>query len=145
MKHGQPNPGPVVLVTCCGQKLAHAAPARDLYTSDLFRKARAWAETFGSRWFILSAKHGLLAPDAVVEPYDVTLGGMDAYTRMMWGRRVAEQFRWTDTRGGVVVLAGAAYREWCAGSRFSFPLAGMGIGQQKAWLKAQVAAAGSAA
>lgn len=131
--------GPVVLVACCGQKLPHAAPARELYVSDLFRKSRAWAERFGSRWFILSAKHGLLPPEAVVVPYDLTLAGMDAHARAMWGRRVADQFSWIDTRNGITVLAGAAYREWCLGSRFDYPLAGMGIGQQKAWLKAQLA------
>jgi hypothetical protein len=32
---------PVILVACCGPKLAEPAPAADLYVSSLFKKARA--------------------------------------------------------------------------------------------------------
>jgi len=60
------------VIACGGRKLPHPAPARELYTGPLFRAARAWAEQSpGGRWFILSAHHGLVHPDTVVEPYDV--------------------------------------------------------------------------
>lgn len=42
------------------------APAADLYTSDWFRKARAYAERYADTWFVLSALHGVLAPDVYV-------------------------------------------------------------------------------
>ena len=69
---------PFILVACCGPKLDHAAPARDLYTSDLFTKSRAYAERNGCGWAILSAKHGIVLPDEVIAPYDVTLKTMPA-------------------------------------------------------------------
>jgi hypothetical protein len=31
---------------------------------------RAWAENRGNPWFILSAKHGLVAPTEIIAPYD---------------------------------------------------------------------------
>jgi hypothetical protein len=31
---------------------------------------RAWAVARGDPWYILSARHGLLAPETVVEPYN---------------------------------------------------------------------------
>lgn len=38
------------LVACARQKRDAAAPAADLYVSDLFRKARAYAEAAGGPW-----------------------------------------------------------------------------------------------
>lgn len=58
----------IYIVQCVGQKLKRPALARDLYCSDWFRKARAFVESQGAPWFILSAKHVLLCPDEVVEP-----------------------------------------------------------------------------
>jgi hypothetical protein len=64
----------VGLVGCAARKLQGPAPARELYVSQLFRKASAYAEATCDRWYILSAKHGLVHPDTVLEPYDVRLG-----------------------------------------------------------------------
>lgn len=78
----------IVLVACAGKKLPHAAPAKDLYASSLFEKSRAYAEDRAAAWFILSALHGLVEPDAVIEPYDVNLNDMSAAARRAWSRRV---------------------------------------------------------
>lgn len=58
----------VGLVGCASQKLKRPAPARELYVSPLFKKASAYAEATCDRWYVLSAKHGLVHPDAVLEP-----------------------------------------------------------------------------
>lgn len=50
------HPADVVLVGCVKRKLSHPAPARDLYTSPLFAKGRAYAEASGAAWFVLSAQ-----------------------------------------------------------------------------------------
>src|SRR6516162_8116839 len=80
----------IVLVACCGPKLAEPAPAADLYVSSLFKKARTYAERRG-RWFILSALHGLVHPATVIAPYDVTLKKMPAQERREWGQKVRTQ------------------------------------------------------
>jgi hypothetical protein len=80
----------IALVACCGQKLDRAAPAGDLYTSPLFKKAAAYARTFDG-WYILSAKYGLVRPDAVIAPYDCTLLKMRKADRLAWGRKVLDQ------------------------------------------------------
>lgn len=138
------NPNaPIVLVACCGQKLDRVAPARDIYTSDLFKKARAWAETFGACWYVLSAKYGVLPPAREIEPYDETLADKAAHELAIWNAMVRTQF--AGVHRNIVVLAGARYRGWLQGVEHRAPMAGMGIGQQKAWLKAQVAAVGGQA
>lgn len=61
----------MIAVIACGAKKAETPqPARDLYIGTLFRKARAAAEALQVPWLILSAKHGLLNPNQIVEPYD---------------------------------------------------------------------------
>jgi hypothetical protein len=64
----------VVLVGCVKTKLPHAAPARDLYTSSLFRGRRRYAEQTQRPWFILSARWGLLAAEEVAALTTSTLG-----------------------------------------------------------------------
>ncbi|MEJ6003828.1 DUF6884 domain-containing protein [Paucibacter soli] len=147
--HSDPAAWPLVLVACGAQKLGHAAAAQDLYIGDLFKKSRAWAERFGTRWLILSAKHGLVAPEQVIEPYDTTLNllGLDALAA--WDAMVQAQFTQLGLDShlhepkvgpGVVVLAGRRYRRWVEGrSGVVVPMKGLGIGQQKAWLLAALA------
>ncbi|MGA7055586.1 MAG: DUF6884 domain-containing protein [Mycobacterium sp.] len=65
------------------------AAAKDLYTSALFRKERAYAERTGVPWFILSAEHGLVAPDEWLAPYERYLAHTTASYRSAWAAWVA--------------------------------------------------------
>jgi hypothetical protein len=62
----------IVLIQCTDSKRNHAAEARKLYDeSSYFCKMRRYAQLKGDSWYILSAKHGLVAPQETLEPYDV--------------------------------------------------------------------------
>lgn len=134
----------VCLVSCVSAKQSAAAPARDLYVSAWFRKARACIETLGCPWYILSAKHGLLDPDAMIDPYDATLNAMSADRRRTWARGVIEDLapRLSGV-GSVTVFAGMSYREFLEaelrgrGLEIHVPMQGMRIGQQLSWLSTQ--------
>jgi hypothetical protein len=137
----EPSAGTVYLVSCVGQKRPQACPARDLYVSDWFLKARCYAEVSGAQWFILSAEHGLLAPDRVISPYERTLKRMPVAARRDWAARVADQLASAVPElTHVVVLAGERYREFLAcylvgrGVRVSVPMEGLRIGEQLRWL-----------
>lgn len=136
----RPSPNPVHLVACVAGKLDRAAPARELYTSPWFQKARAYVERQGGPWFILSAKYGLIAPHEVIEPYDETLSRMRAGASRLWGARVIEAMaREIEADTPLVVLAGRNYRDplWPSiQRRASVPMEGLGIGAQLAWLGA---------
>jgi hypothetical protein len=41
------------------------APSAVLYVSAIFAERRRWAEASCGRWFILSARHGLVAPAGI--------------------------------------------------------------------------------
>jgi len=132
----------LILVGCVKSKLGVPAPAKDLYTSALFRKERAYAERAGARWFILSAEHGLVAPDTVLAPYDLRLSKTPRDYRRSWGRRVVEQLHEAVgpiTGKTVEIHAGSAYsdaiRELLSrdGATVIEPLAGLTMGARLAW------------
>lgn len=137
---------PIYLVACVSQKLGRRSRAAELYRSDWFRKARTYVEETGSPWFILSAAHGLVRPHRHLDPYDATLRDLSAVGRRLWGEMTVRQLRRaTGPRhpGPIIFLAGRLYREPLldfAGDRAVIPMEGMGIGQQKAWLAAEIAA-----
>jgi hypothetical protein len=132
----------VALVGCVKGKLDHPAPARDLYTSDLFRKRKAYVERNGLPWLILSAQHGVVSPDDRLEPYDLALGGQSAAYRRHWGEMVVGQLH---SRLGPLsgvrfeAHAGAPYSDAIrqplrlAGATLSTPLQGLTQGRQLAW------------
>jgi hypothetical protein len=60
----------VTLITCVSSKKQEKLPAKDLYDSPYFGAMKRYAEARQYPWFILSAKHGLLEPDTIIEPYD---------------------------------------------------------------------------
>jgi hypothetical protein len=131
------NPVRVGLVGCSSQKALGAAPAKDLYGSALFRAARAYVERTCSRWYILSAKYGVLEPGRVIAPYDMKMQRSGA---AKWGRLVGEQLdaQIPELDAELIVLAGERYvdpinivdREFY----WSEPLRGLGIGERIAWL-----------
>lgn len=132
----------VVLVGCVKTKLDRPAPARELYVSALFRRQRAYAEAVGVRWFVLSAQHGLVDPDTVLEPYDLRLSQTPSAYRAEWGRRVVAQLEAAtgSITGKVVEIhAGAAYvsavreRLQARGADVVEPLAGLPLGARLAW------------
>ena len=138
----------VALIGCCGQKLDYPAPARMLYRSPLFRMAVGYAESHEMQWAVLSAQHGLVMPDRVLEPYDATFAGMKYVKadKSRWSQMVQLDIRhhWDVERVEFVLLAGEDYRGCVAHHhvaytspriRFSEPLARMSVGQRLSWLK----------
>lgn len=102
----------IFLVACVKTKQPRSMAARDLYTSEWFRRARAFVETTGCPWYVLSAEYGLLYPNDVVAPYERTLKQMSAPERRSWGDRVERQLHVLPLEEKtVVLLAGRAYRD----------------------------------
>jgi hypothetical protein len=129
-----------VLVSCVGAKRSNSCAARDLYTSVWFLKARRYAENYGTNWFVLSAKFGLLLPGEIVAPYEMTLNTMPPSERRQWALKVFEQIRQQHVYKTVEILAGGKYRSYLAplmekdGYKITVPMEGLGIGQQLQWL-----------
>jgi len=121
----------VGLVSCSKSKLESEAPAQDLYTSHLFRLSRKVCEERYDQWAILSARFGLIMPDQVIAPYDVTLSEMGHYHLRRWASDAEHTIMatWTET---VVfhVFAGKRYMKAVASLRHVDELQGLGIGHR---------------
>lgn len=135
----------VGLVGCVKRKRRRPAPARELYTSTLFLGRRAFVEAMCDQWFILSARHGLVNPDEVLEPYDETLKDAPEAHRRRWSVGVLDQLErlFPDLRGVVFeTRAGSAYLDHglaagleARGGLVERPTAGLSFGRQLAFYK----------
>lgn len=132
----------IALVGCGAQKSLHAGKAKDLYTSNLFRAARAYAEATCARWYILSAKFGLLDPERSVAPYENRLQRAGS---VGWGCRVGRQLDdavpyATESGATIICLAGSMYADAIQlpderELNWEEPLRGLGLGKRIAWLQ----------
>lgn len=134
----------VILVGCVRTKRAGPCAAAELFTSPLFEGRHQYATASGLRWYVLSAKFGLLAPGDVIGPYDVYLADQSAGYRRAWGEFVtaALEQREGDLRGRTIEIhAGAAYVDplrapmAARGATLAVPLAHLRQGEQLAWYK----------
>ncbi len=137
--------GRVGLVGCVKSKKPVPAPARELYTSALFKGRRSYVEASCDRWFILSAEHGLVSPEQVLAPYDVTLKGASAARRREWTIQVIAQLttelgdlggRVFEVHAGADYLAGGLVAELrSGGAAVELPMQGLSMGRQLAFYR----------
>lgn len=133
----------IVLISCVSKKRAVKSRAAELYTSTLFKLNLQYARKLKpDAIFILSAKHGLVALDDEIAPYDVTLNKTKADERKVWANKTIEQLRLhADLQHDhFIVLAGERYRQYLLPHLESYEihLKGLPIGKQLQYLKKQV-------
>lgn len=141
------------LVGCTKAKHNGPARAKDLYMpSPLFRGRRAYVERSCDSWFILSALHGLVDPNQLLDPYDVTLKGASRATKRAWTARVLTELEQTLrplSQHHFELHAGSDY--WGqglvdqlvgSGATVDIPTKGLGVGQQLAFYKSELRSTG---
>ncbi len=143
-----------LLIGCVATKAAGPRPAKDLYTSELFRGRRAYAEASGKPWVILSAKHGVVDPDEVLEPYEQRVTDFRGAERDAWSANVVEGL---DRRFGLLagkvfeIHAGDEYVRALlpplrrSGAGLLRPLQGLRLGEQIQWYRRRTGGGGSSA
>ena len=133
------------LISCSKTKGDYPDRARDMYTSALYRKSVLVVEGWGLSFSILSAKYGLLDPDDVIEPYDLTLKGASREFKSAWAHRVHTQIRESKHREKrLVLLAGDDYYaplaelETDAPLNLLTPLHGLSLGSRLQFLNESI-------
>ena len=132
----------IVCISCVKSKRDTASHAKDIYTSALFKGMYSYAKKLDPKEiFILSAMHGLLHPDQIIEPYEKTLNNMSASEQKEGARRVLIQIKIkTDIQTDkFVFLAGDKYRKHLLPHipNHVIPMKGLKLGQQLKWLSTQ--------
>lgn len=125
------------IVGCVKTKKAFACAAGDMYTSPLFTLSVEWLKNQGiTEWYILSAEHGLLHPNTIIEPYEKTLNKMNRWDYGAWCSKLGKQVRKVFSEDQeFVVLGGSLYAGPMTYFKSEFPLKGMGLGQRLQFLK----------
>lgn len=131
-----------VLIGCVSRKESAARRAKDLYRTELFSRRRAYAEASGRPWLIVSALHGILDPEDVIEPYDVRITDLERPVRDQLADGIVADLddRFGPLNGALFeVHAGEEYVRVLTqglrprGARLVNPLRGLRIGEQLAW------------
>ncbi len=144
MTRGAPR---IALVGCSASKCDHPAPARDFYTSRLFRTSYTYAEKTCDAVFIVSAFYHVVAPTQKLHPYDRNLRIYNKREREDWGvRTIGQLLPAVDMLPQLVILAGKLYADallhgahWHNLPRPEEPLRGIaGCSPRVTWLKANM-------
>jgi len=132
----------VFLIACAKEKSLGTFKAKDLYTSSLFKYNYQYADKFGDKIWILSAKYGLVDPEKRIAYYNETLNEKNNKQIKQWSIKVAIQLmKVLNPKDEVIFLAGYQYRMFLEpflinkGFDVDVPFRGMPIGKQLHKLK----------
>ncbi|MGY3610965.1 MULTISPECIES: DUF6884 domain-containing protein [unclassified Bradyrhizobium] len=89
---GPDGTAPLVVIGCSESKRTEAAPANKLYISDRFRLSISVARQLGAPHAILSGKHGLVACETVLQPYDLNLTDLPRIEQRRWPTKCSTRF-----------------------------------------------------
>lgn len=136
----------ICLVGDSKSQLNMPALAENMFRSALFGRAKQYAKVHANRWYILSARYGLLEPNTLIEPYDITIDDLEQSERFQIAQHIMTAFirQPITTHDRVIVLAKATYRDVLApvfqgrNIQTEYPLERKGIVQQMRWLEAAV-------
>jgi len=106
---GKDGRAPLVVLGCSREKLSIAAPASNLYISDRFRSSLILARDLAAPFAILSAKHGVVEPDRVLEPYDLDLSSLSKSDQRSWAEQAIDQLAQRAEGRTISILAIGAY------------------------------------
>jgi hypothetical protein len=132
----------IALIACTKSKALEASPAALLYRSPLFRKSLLYALSIADRVYILSAKHGVLPLDEIVEPYELSIKNLDSLQKACWVSKVGDRLgKLIEAKDQVHILAGLEYTRPLLpvlhkiGCQIIFPLGSKSLGHRIGWLR----------
>lgn len=134
----------IALISCSKLKKPYRCRASELYSaSTLFSLSYEYAKANADRVYIISAKHGLVGEDEVIEPYDETLNEKTSSERQAWSQMVLNQLKQVCDiqRTEFIVLAGKYYYEYLLPylPHVSLPLGKLPLGKRIEFLQRNLA------
>lgn len=132
------------LVSCTNSKKDGKSVPKELYMeSPLFKKARRYVEKEHDRWFILSAKHGILNPEGEpILPYDSTLRNQSKEEKKNWSQSIFQELKEKELLEETLIIhAGKDYYKHLLpiledhDVDYRIPLEGLAYGERLAWYK----------
>ncbi len=131
----------VGLLATARKKSTKSAPVTEFYQSPLFQKTLEYALHHYDRMYFYNAKDGLLLPDDIMDPYDLSIKTLTHHQREEWAQKLITQFREQESPSRITVYlhGGSVYRKHIEPQlqqyeyNYEVPLKGLGIGEQLNW------------
>ncbi|MDE4921915.1 DUF6884 domain-containing protein [Cupriavidus metallidurans] len=102
---------PLLVLACSGKKAAVRAPALQLYQGVMYQTYRAHVQCSAAPLVvILSAKHGFVAPDEALDPYDQWMTSVRADEILERLHQCVVQVAWPSRASRVFLAGGQHYR-----------------------------------
>lgn len=121
-------------IACSKTKHFKKCPAKYMYRGALFKKSYCYCLIQKYEIYILSAKYGLLHPEDIIEPYEMTLNSMNIKDRRDWSQKIILSIK---ERGlfysPSIMFAGNNYSEFLNLPNATYPLKGLSQGKQLQW------------
>jgi hypothetical protein len=130
----------IALISCTSLKKDYVCQAKELYSeSSTFRLEYELANLIAEETYILSAKHGLVAADTDLAPYDYTLMNKPKDIKIQWSYEVLNQLKekFSLENDEFIILAGNDYCEYLLPSikNYWLPLRGKRQGERRPMLR----------
>jgi hypothetical protein len=127
----------ISFVACAKRKANKKCIAEKMYISTLYTYSLQYAKEHSDIVYILSAKHGLLALDKIIDPYNETLNDKSDKEIKEWSKKVFNNLIQLNLENNnFLYLCGNNYKkylmQWLPGED---PLQGLGLGKRLQWLK----------
>mgnify|MGYP001211452285 FL=1 len=129
----------IAFISCVKEKRIGKYKAKDLYTSDFFRKSFGYCSSKYDKVFTLSAKYGVLDLEEEIKNYEMTLNDFSKVQEVEWSVMVYNQLEnKIDDSDNLYFYVGNNYREHLLpllSNNCFVPLEGKGIGEQLQYFK----------
>ncbi|MBW9173376.1 DUF6884 domain-containing protein [Clostridium estertheticum] len=130
----------IALISCTSLKKDYSCQAKELYSeSAIFRLEYELASILADEVYILSAMHGLVAKDTILEPYNYTLMNKSRDVKRQWSNKVLNSLRdkFSLEKDEFIILAGNDYSEYLLPSikNYWLPLKGKCQGERRPMLQ----------
>ena len=120
-----------VVTTSTRAKKHTSSLAKDMFQGQFFDNVVKLCDKMEFDLYILSAKYGLLHPNEVIKPYDITLNNFSKKERKKWSDKVKKQMIENDLyKNDLYFFTGKNYHEFFKGNK---PLKGLSLGFQLKW------------
>ncbi len=131
----------IYLISCVKQKKTGQHIANELYISPLFKKMLIHARNNGDKYYILSAKYGLLDAHMKISEYEESLNSKKEIEKKEWADNVFEDIKQNiSTNDDIFILGGKNYYYYLEqhllnnNYNVSIPMKGLSIGRMLQWL-----------
>ena len=106
---GPHGTAPLIVIGCGRHKRTKATSASELYISSRFRSSIDLARRLDAPYVILSGKHGVIADETVLQPYDLNLADLPRTEQCLWTSEALEALRVRAEGRRITLLATPEY------------------------------------